>query len=88
MTVIKIGGTAAESEQTLTELFSEIESLAEPVVLVHGGGKRVTDLSRRLGIEPVFRDGIRTTTDEEMDLVDMGLAGAVNTFLVRIAGRA
>lgn len=88
MTILKIGGSAAESDDTLEMLFSDIAEITEPVILVHGGGKTVSELSRRLGIEPRFHDGVRVTSEEEMELVDMGLAGAVNTRLVRLANRA
>lgn len=83
--VIKIGGAAAENDAVLRELFAEIAELDAPAILVHGGGKVVSEYSRRLGYEPLFRDGIRYTTVPEMEIVDMGLAGAVNTRLVRIA---
>jgi len=83
--VIKIGGTATEDPSVVTLLFREIGALGIPVVVVHGGGKTVSALSRNLGIEPEFRDGIRRTSVREMELVDMGLAGAVNTSLVRLA---
>ena len=53
-------------------------------ILVHGGGAEVTALSEKLGIEAVFRDGVRQTSPEEMDIVDMVLAGKVNKQLVRL----
>lgn len=83
--VIKIGGTVAADTTATAGLLQEIASLEQPVVLVHGGGKTVTAVSRRLGFEPVFRDGIRITTPAEMDVVDMVLAGQVNTALVRLS---
>jgi acetylglutamate kinase len=51
--------------------------------LVHGGGVEVSRLSDRLGVQPVFSDGIRITSDVEMELVEMVLSGAVNKRLVR-----
>ena len=53
-------------------------------VLVHGGGAEVTAVSKRLGIEAVFDGGVRQTTAEEMDIVDMVLAGKINTQIVRL----
>jgi acetylglutamate kinase len=84
--VIKIGGKAAEKEESLAGLCDEMLSLSKDhrFLLVHGGGAEVTALSRKLGIEPVFRDGIRQTTPEEMDIVDMVLGGKVNKRLVRL----
>ncbi|MGA2481333.1 MAG: acetylglutamate kinase [Spirochaetia bacterium] len=84
--VIKIGGKAAEKEESLGALCDEMLELSREnrFLLVHGGGAEVTALSKKLGIEPVFKDGIRQTTPEEMDIVDMVLAGKVNKRLVRL----
>ena len=89
--VIKLGGAAADHEPSLTALARELAALARGrarIVLVHGGGAEVSALSRRLGLEPRFRDGIRITTPEEMPYVDMVLCGAVNKRLVRVLGAA
>jgi acetylglutamate kinase len=53
-------------------------------LLVHGGGGEVSILTKKFGLEPVFKDGIRMTSQEEMQYVDMILAGKVNKNLVRI----
>ncbi len=82
---VKCGGRAAEEEKSLTLLSAETAALSKrtPVIFVHGGGAAVSALSRTLGLEPVFRDGIRLTSPEEMDVVDMVLGGKMNTALVR-----
>jgi acetylglutamate kinase len=54
-------------------------------VLVHGGGAEVTRISRLLGIESVFIEGVRQTGVEEMNVVDMVLSGRMNKMLVRAA---
>jgi acetylglutamate kinase len=84
--VLKIGGRAAESGEGLQPLFDEMRELAREnrLVMVHGGGPEVTAISKRFGIEPVFHNGVRQTSAEEMDIVDMVLAGKVNTALVRL----
>lgn len=41
-------------------------------------------MSRRLGLKPNFREGIRVTTEEEMEVVEMVLSGSVNKRLVRL----
>lgn len=86
--VLKIGGTVASDTSSLAALLDELATLARPVVLVHGGGKRVSEVSGALGMRPHFVDGIRMTSPEEMVVVDMVLAGEVNTSLVRAAQRA
>ena len=84
--LVKIGGRAAEKEERLAELCAEIAALSGRyrLLLVHGGGAEVTAVSKKLGIDAVFRDGVRQTSPAEMDIVDMVLAGKVNKQLVRM----
>lgn len=83
---IKIGGKITEEEELVRKLARDIRRLRSDhsLLLLHGGGNEVTRISRELGIEPVFRDGIRITSPEEMDLVEMVLSGKVNKRLVRV----
>jgi acetylglutamate kinase len=83
ITIVKLGGRAAADASILASFAREIAEIEGPCAIVHGGGAELSDFSRRLGIEPRFVDGIRMTTDEEMDLVDMALAGLMNKRLVR-----
>lgn len=85
--VVKVGGTVAADEQCMASIIREIADSGEPALLVHGGGKAVTELAGRLGIVSTFRDGVRLTQSEEMAVVDMVLAGKTNTDLVRLAHR-
>jgi acetylglutamate kinase len=82
--VLKIGGNAAQ-EVGLRALGREIATgLGDTrYVVVHGGGKHVTAVSRKLGHEAVIRDGVRQTSEAEMDVVDMVLAGSVSKATVR-----
>lgn len=84
MVVIKIGGKALQPE-TIPGLAAELAELADrrALVFVHGGGKEVTRLSEQLGIESRFEEGLRMTTETEMQVVDMVLSGQKNKELVR-----
>lgn len=84
--VVKIGGKAAEKTELLRGLFREMKALsgAYRFLLVHGGGAEVTAVSQRFGIQAVFKDGVRQTSPEEMDIVDMVLSGKINKQLVRL----
>lgn len=84
--VLKIGGRAAEDKGRLKELCVEMSELSPKFsfVLVHGGGAEVTSISRALGMEAVFKNGVRQTSEQEMDVVDMVLSGKVNAQLVRL----
>jgi acetylglutamate kinase len=84
--VIKIGGELAGNGNLLGQLATEIGRLqaSHSCLLVHGGGAELSELMRRVGLEPVFKDGIRMTTASEMGYVDMVLSGQINKRLVRI----
>ena len=81
--VIKIGGHELDDESFLTELAGVIKALAEPVVIVHGGGKEISHLQKKMGIEPRYIDGVRVTDRESLVLVEMVLCGTANRRLVR-----
>jgi acetylglutamate kinase len=83
--VIKIGGRAVSDETAFHHLTEELAELWDQYafLLIHGGGAEVSRITELFGIQPRFRDGIRMTTAEEMEIVDMVLAGKVNKLLVR-----
>lgn len=51
-------------------------------VVVHGGGPQIGELMARLGKEPEFRDGLRVTDAETLDIARMVLVGKVNRDIV------
>lgn len=69
----------------MNELVGEVRTLAGDTrfIIVHGGGAEVTKVSEKLGYSPSFEDGIRMTSPDEMDVVDMVLSGKMNKALVR-----
>jgi acetylglutamate kinase len=93
--VIKYGGHAMENEAA-RESFARDVVLLEIVginpVVVHGGGPQIGTMLDRLGIESKFVRGLRITSDETMDVVEMVLVGLVNKRIVadinRFGGRA
>ena len=84
--LVKIGGRPAADPSSLGALAAEFKARSghDRLVLVHGGGPAVSGLQERLGLTPRFVDGIRQTGSADMEAADMGLAGAVNTSLVRL----
>ncbi len=52
-------------------------------VIVHGGGKAVTDYGKKLGLEEKRIDGLRITDNATLDLSEMVLSGLMNKRLVR-----
>lgn len=81
---MKLGGRAAAERETLTTLGQELARKYDGrAVIVHGGGAEASAWCRRVGLEPRFVDGIRQTTPEEMEVVEMVLAGKMNSAVVR-----
>lgn len=83
--VIKYGGHAMV-EDTLKESFARdvclLRYVGIRVVVVHGGGPQINKTLERMGIKSVFRGGLRVTDEETMNVVEMVLAGGVNSEIV------
>jgi acetylglutamate kinase len=82
LTVVKVGGNEVEDPAWTARLAEAVASSSDAVVIVHGGGKEVTEVQRTLGAEPEWRDGLRITTPEALRAVAMVLSGVVNKRLV------
>ncbi len=79
--VVKLGGTTlAEQRQVLAEVAAVART--RPVVLVHGGGKRMTEWLDRLGIASRFENGLRVTDPAALEVAAAVLRGVVNSELV------
>lgn len=81
--VIKITGHYLDDDEALRQFAQFVATSAEPIVIVHGGGKEITSLQAKLGIEPQYVDGLRVTDADSLALVEMVLCGTVNKRLVR-----
>ncbi|MDQ6898476.1 MAG: acetylglutamate kinase [Candidatus Dormibacteraeota bacterium] len=91
--VVKVGGNAIEQrkEETLLDIVL-LRYVGMLPVLVHGGGPEISAMSDRLGLTSEFRNGLRVTDAETMEVVKMVLTGKVNPDLVarlnRLGGQA
>lgn len=81
-TLIKVGGNEVDDAAWTERLAAAVAASRGPTVIVHGGGKEVTEVQRLLGAEPEWRDGLRVTTPEALRAVQMVLSGVVNKRLV------
>jgi acetylglutamate kinase len=79
--VIKIGGRV-QSDSRLGDAVRRLAQSGRQICIVHGGGDEVSSLQRSLGLEPVFVNGRRVTTEEDLELVRMVLSGSANKRLV------
>ena len=80
--LVKLGGTLLDAPDSRCRLASEIAGIAHAVVVVHGGGKQMTQYLAERGIENKFVNGMRVTTPEVVDAMLKVFAGTVNTELV------
>src|SRR4051812_39986925 len=82
--IVKLGGAAIdrESDLALAQDVLLLRSVGVRCVLVHGGGPQVDTMLRRVGKEPEFKDGLRVTDAETLEIVRMVLVGKINRDLV------
>jgi acetylglutamate kinase len=89
--VIKIGGAAAETpdiRRALAQQIAKLRRAGSDVVVVHGGGKLLTQTLARMGIQTEFANGLRVTDQETRDVALMVLAGMSNKqWVAEIEGR-
>ena len=87
--VVKLGGAAIDDEvdRALAQDVLLLLSVGVRCVLVHGGGPQVDQVMKRMGKEPEFRDGLRVTDAETLEIVRMVLVGKVNRDLVSTINR-
>jgi acetylglutamate kinase len=82
--VVKLGGAAIDRDcdLALAQDVLLLRSVGVRCVLVHGGGPQVDAMLRRVGKQPEFRDGLRVTDAETLEIVRMVLIGKINRDLV------
>ena len=79
--VVKFSGKVTEDHDNLVSLAEELALLYQVgirVCVVHGGGKQLSDLALRLGVEQTIIDGRRVTDDATLDMAKMIFAGKIN----------
>lgn len=69
-------------EKQLPSFLNDFASVSESKILVHGGGKIATEMSKQLGIEPKMVDGRRITDEATLRVVQMVYGGLINKNIV------
>ncbi len=80
--VIKIGGNIIDNEKALDAFLTNFAKIDGLKVLVHGGGKLATEMSKQLGIPVQMIDGRRVTDESTIKLVTGVYAGQINKNIV------
>lgn len=82
ISIVKIGGQVVDDLLELDIFLKDFASLEGRKLLVHGGGKWVSQMSERLGIKVKMINGRRITDAETLEVVKMMLPGVANKNIV------
>jgi acetylglutamate kinase len=80
--VVKIGGSTLGQHDTSLEDLVELQKRGVAVVVIHGGGKIITEWLTKLGAPTRFVQGERVTDKLGLEVVTAVLSGVVNKDLV------
>jgi acetylglutamate kinase len=84
--VIKYGGSAMEDENVVERFLRDVvflEAVGINPVLIHGGGKAITQRMRDAGQKPKFVNGLRVTDEQSIRIVEEVLDGLINPGIVK-----
>ncbi len=84
--VIKYGGSAMEDDQVVERFLRDVvflEAVGINPILIHGGGKAITQRMREAGLKPRFVNGLRVTEEQSIRIVEDVLDNLINPGIVR-----
>lgn len=82
ITIVKIGGNIIDNEQLLHDFLNDFSELKEAKILIHGGGKKATEIAEKLNLKPLFSKGRRITDKAMLDVTVMTYSGLLNKQIV------
>ncbi len=82
--ILKIGGKVIDEDVKLREALEAFLAQKGHKILVHGGGKKATEVSQRLGIQAQMINGRRITDKATLEVVTMVYAGLSNKIIVSL----
>ena len=83
--IVKIGGSLLTDQRLLHKIVGQLVQLKNKgleLIIVHGGGKQIKYYLTQLKLDSQFRNGLRVTSPQTMEVVQMVLAGLVNKNIV------
>ncbi len=88
--VVKFGGSIMDDEEGVQAILNDVAFMAvvglRPVI-VHGGGKAISQKMKDRGLNPVFLHGLRVTDEATMEIVEQTLNTEINPHMVSVLGR-
>ena len=78
LNIVKIGGNIINNDTALASFLKDFSELEGFKILVHGGGKKATDLALKLDLKAEMIEGRRITDAANLEVVTMVYAGLLN----------
>ncbi len=82
LSILKIGGNIINKADLLKIVLNNFSNRTEKKILVHGGGRKASELMRQMNLEPQMIDGRRVTDAPTLEIVTMVYAGLLNKKIV------
>ncbi len=82
LSIIKIGGNVINNKNALASFVKDFAKVEGLKILVHGGGRKASEMSTQLGLEPKMINGRRVTNQANLEVVTMVYAGLLNKNIV------
>jgi len=80
--IVKIGGAVIDDSIALDHFLKLFAAIEGPKILVHGGGRKATELAVQMGVSQQMHQGRRVTGADTLDIVTMVYAGSINKNIV------
>jgi acetylglutamate kinase len=80
--IFKIGGNVINNDDALNSFLKDFSAINGPKILIHGGGKKATEVSTAMGLQPQMINGRRVTDEATVEVVTMVYAGLLNKKIV------
>ena len=80
--VVKIGGNVVDNDSLLQSFLQKFAQIPYKKILIHGGGKIATEMSKQMGLEVKMVEGRRITDEATLKIITMVYGGLINKNIV------